>query len=126
MMISPEILLIFLLLLLFLPTLATFSVSSRPHSELPSFLRKKQRQCLNMEVSVSLPSISLRQRNLLFISTLTKKNTVVMEIFENSTALDSLDLEERSKSLRETVGLTRTNLKLYLTRYPALALQVTT
>ena len=70
-------------------------------------------------------SDTLYTRNMAFIKSLTESKESI-QFFQEKLALLNTDIEERSRCLRETVGLTKNSLKLYINRYPSICLEMFT
>ena len=57
----------------------------------------------------------LYSRNMAFIKSLTESDEVI-KLFQENSIVFTVDIEERCRSLRETIGLTRGSLKLYINK----------
>lgn len=73
----------------------------------------------------SCSSNLLYSRNMAFIKSLVESQETINYFQENPITSD-IDIEERCRSLRETIGLTRGSLKLYLNKYPSICLDIFT
>lgn len=69
--------------------------------------------------------ILMYSRNMNFIKSITESQTTI-EYFQDQPILSSIDIEERCRSLRENIGLTRSSLKLYINKHPSICLDIFT
>ena len=123
-----------------MPSKGTYRIA---FSRMDSFSNKKRLTIAPMDacttvatatmLSLSAPELEdevynsklLYTRNMAFIKSLTESAEVIRLFQENSIVL-TVDIEERCRSLRETIGLTRGSLKLYINKYPSICLDIFT